>query len=59
MKSSTRDNAEGKIHQGKGKVKEVVGKRIGDRGLEADGKDENLAGKIQEKVGDVKKVVGK
>lgn len=58
MKSSTKDNMEGKMHQVKGKIKETVGKAVGNPDLEAEGKVENLAGKIQEKVGDVKKVVG-
>lgn len=59
MKSSTRDNAEGKLHQAKGKIKEVVGKSVGNPNLEAEGKDEHLGGKIQEKRGQVKKVIGK
>jgi uncharacterized protein YjbJ (UPF0337 family) len=29
MKSSTKDNAEGKMHQAKGKIKETVGKVVG------------------------------
>jgi uncharacterized protein YjbJ (UPF0337 family) len=59
MKSSTKDKAEGKMHQVKGKIKETVGKAVGNEDLEAEGKDENLEGKVQEKVGDVKKVLGK
>lgn len=59
MKSSTTDNAEGKMHQAKGKVKEVVGKAVGNRDLQAEGKDENLGGKMQEKVGQIKKVIGR
>jgi uncharacterized protein YjbJ (UPF0337 family) len=59
MKSSTKDNAEGKMHQVKGKVKETVGKVVGNDDLEAEGKVEKLDGKIQEKIGQVKKVVGK
>ena len=55
MKSSTQDNAEGKMHQAKGKIKEVVGKIAGNRDLEAEGKGENLGGKVQEKIGQVKK----
>ena len=42
MKSSTQDNAEGKMHQAKGKIKEVVGKIAGNRDLEAEGKGEVL-----------------
>ena len=59
MKSSTTDNAEGKMHQAKGKIKEAIGKTIGNPDLEGDGKDENLKGKIQEKVGEIKEVVDK
>ncbi|MBF0413839.1 MAG: CsbD family protein [Desulfamplus sp.] len=59
MKSSTKDHAEGKMHQAKGKIKEVVGKTVGNRDLETEGKNENLEGKVQDKVGDIKKVLGK
>ena len=59
MKSSTKDNAEGKMHQVKGKVKETVGKVVGNQDLEAEGKVEKLHGKVQEKLGQVEKVVGK
>jgi len=58
MKSSTRDDAEGKLHQAKGTVKETVGKMVGNRKLQAEGKDEHLQGKVQEKLGQIKKVVG-
>ena len=59
MKSSTRDEAEGKLHQVKGKIKEIAGKVVMDPDLEAEGQDEMFAGKAQEKIGQVKKVVGK
>ena len=59
MKSSTKDNVAGKLHQVKGTVKEVVGKTLGNRDLEAEGKVEKIAGKIQEKIGEIKKVAGK
>ena len=42
MKSSTMDNAEGKLHEAKGKIKETIGKAIGNRDFEAEGKDEHL-----------------
>ena len=45
MKPSTKDNAEGKMHQAKGKIKETVGKIVGNDDLEAEGKVENLARK--------------
>ncbi len=59
MKSSTKDNAEGTMHQVKGKIKETAGKIVGNDDLEAEGKIENLDGKIQEKVGEFKKILGK
>jgi uncharacterized protein YjbJ (UPF0337 family) len=59
MKSSTKDNVEGKMHQVKGTIKEVAGRIVGNSDLEAEGKEENTDGKVQEKIGDIKKVVGK
>jgi uncharacterized protein YjbJ (UPF0337 family) len=59
MKSSTRDNAEGKMHKVKGKIKETVGRVVKDRDLEAEGIVENVGGKAQEKIGEIKKVAGK
>ena len=59
MKSSTQDKAEGKWHKVKGNIKQVVGKAVGNRDLEAEGKAENFDGKIQEKIGAIKGVVRK
>jgi uncharacterized protein YjbJ (UPF0337 family) len=59
MKASTKDNAEGKIRQLKGKTKDAIGKLLGNRDLQTEGKVENLAGKFQEKIGQIKKVAGK
>ncbi len=59
MKSGTRDEAEGKMHQFKGKTKEIAGKATMSADVEAEGKDENHIGKAQEKSGQVKKVVKK
>ena len=59
MKSGTRDEAEGKLHQVKGKIKEIAGKVIMNPDLEAEGQDEILVGKAQEKIGQIEKVVGK
>ena len=58
MKSSTKDNAEGKMHQVKGKVKETVGKVVHNSNLEAEGIAEKIGGKAQEKLGQIKKVSG-
>ena len=59
MKSSTKDQAEGKFHGVKGKIKEVAGKLSDNPKLEGKGKGEKIAGKVQEKIGQVKKVLGK
>ena len=59
MKSSTKDNAEGKMHQVKGKIKETVGKAVGNPDLEVEGKVEKIEGQVQEKVGQIKKVLDK
>jgi len=57
MKSSKRDEAEGKMHRVKSKIKEIAGKVILDSDLEAEGKKESKTGKVQEKIGDIKKVL--
>lgn len=59
MKSSTRDKAEGKFHQMKGKIKEVAGDLTDNSKLEAEGTVEKVSGHAQEKMGEVKKVWGK
>jgi uncharacterized protein YjbJ (UPF0337 family) len=59
MKSSTRDNVEGKMHQVKGKLKEAAGIIIGNDDLEAEGKGEKIEGQVQEKLGQIKKVLDK
>jgi uncharacterized protein YjbJ (UPF0337 family) len=59
MKSGMRDEAEGKWHKMKGKIKVIAGKLSNEPMLEAEGTNENIAGKVQEKVGEIKKVVGK
>lgn len=59
MKSSTKDQAQGRFHQAKGKLKEVAGKLSDNPKLEAEGGGEKIAGKVQEKIGQVNKVLGK
>jgi uncharacterized protein YjbJ (UPF0337 family) len=59
MKSSTKDQAEGKFHKAKGNLKEIAGKLSMKPKLEAEGKDEKIAGKVQEKIGQVENVLGK
>jgi uncharacterized protein YjbJ (UPF0337 family) len=59
MKSSTQDQAEGKLHEMKGKVKEFAGNLTDNPKLQAEGTDEKIAGKVQGKIGQLKKVFGK
>ena len=59
MKSSTKNQAEGKFHKVKGKVREIAGKLSMKPKFEAEGKDEKIAGQVQEKIGQVENVLGK
>jgi uncharacterized protein YjbJ (UPF0337 family) len=59
MKPSTKDQAEGTLHETKGKVKEKVGHAINRPDIEAEGQDEKVAGKVQKKIGQVEKVFEK
>lgn len=59
MKSSTKDQAEGKFHEVKGAVKEIAGKLTDNPTLEGEGTGEKIAGKVQEKIGQLKKVLEK
>ena len=59
MKSSTKDQAEGKFHEAKGAIKELAGKLSDNPKLEGEGTGEKIAGKIQEKIGQINKVLGK
>jgi uncharacterized protein YjbJ (UPF0337 family) len=59
MKSSIRDQTEGKFHEAKGKVKEMVGEITDNPKLEGKGKAERIAGRVQGKIGQVEKVLGK
>jgi uncharacterized protein YjbJ (UPF0337 family) len=57
MKQSTKDQAQGKFHEVKGKVKEKVGRAANNPRLEDEGHDEKVIGKFQKKVGQVEKVL--
>jgi uncharacterized protein YjbJ (UPF0337 family) len=59
MKKSSRDQAEGKMHEVKGKIKEKAGRLTNNPRLEEEGTDEKVGGKIQKKVGQVEKVFEK
>ena len=56
MKNSTKDQAQGTLHEVKGKVKERVGKTTNNPRLQDEGTDEKVAGKAQKKAGQIEKV---
>ena len=58
MKPSTKDQAEGKFHEVKGKIKEKLGKATKNTNIENEGTSERVAGKVQKKIGQVEKVLG-
>ena len=59
MKESTKDEVIGKAHELKGAVKEMAGKVVGKKKLEAEGAGEKVAGKVQGTVGRIEKALGK
>ena len=59
MKSSMKDQAEGKFHKLKGTVKEVAGKSSNNPKLKAEGSVEKAAGNVQERIVQFKKIFGK
>lgn len=59
MKSSNQDKVEGTGKDIKGKIKEGVGKAVGNERLQAEGQIDQAEGAVQKKAGDVKKVFGK
>lgn len=58
MKPSTKDQAEGTLHEMKGVLKEQAGKLLLDPQLEGEGKDEKQAGQLQQKIGQVENLLG-
>ena len=59
MKPSTQDQAEGRLHEVKGAVKEKAGQLTKNPDLETEGKVEKFGGKVQKKVGEIEKVLEK
>ena len=59
MKQSSKDQAEGTLHEVKGKVKEKVGRATNNPNLEDEGTAEKVGGKVQKKVGQVERVFEK
>jgi uncharacterized protein YjbJ (UPF0337 family) len=58
MSLSTRDKAQGKLHEVKGAIKQTAGRIAGNPSLEAKGATEKNTGKVQNFVGKVEKSVG-
>jgi uncharacterized protein YjbJ (UPF0337 family) len=52
-----KDRIKGSAEQIKGRMKEAVGKALGDTKLEADGKTDKAVGKVQNAVGGLKDAV--
>jgi len=59
MKSSTKDEVEGKFHEVKGNLKKKAGQVVDSPRLKAEGQIEKSAGKIQQKLGRVERVFEK
>jgi len=51
-----KDRIKGSAEQAKGAIKEAVGKVLGDKKLEIDGKTDKAAGRLQNAVGGLKDV---
>jgi uncharacterized protein YjbJ (UPF0337 family) len=49
-----KDQVKGRVRETKGKVKEIAGKAVGNRRVEAEGDAEQLVGKVQKTYGDAK-----
>ena len=58
MKQGSRDEARGKFHEVKGRIKQKIGRTTKNSNLEAEGQDEKVAGKVQKKIGQMEKVLG-
>jgi uncharacterized protein YjbJ (UPF0337 family) len=56
MKQSSKDQAKGKLHQVKGKIKAKLGRATRNPNLETEGEDELVVGTVQKKIGQIEKV---
>ena len=52
-----KDRVAGSAKVVKGKIKEAVGKAVGDSKLEAEGKSDKVVGKVQNAIGGVKDAI--
>jgi len=53
------DQVKGRIEEAKGTVKKAVGKAVGNKDLEKEGKLQNAHGKLQAEFGDVREDISK
>jgi uncharacterized protein YjbJ (UPF0337 family) len=56
MKQSSKDQAKGKLHEVKGKIKAKLGRATKNSNLETKGEDEQVVRTVQKKVGQIEKV---
>jgi uncharacterized protein YjbJ (UPF0337 family) len=56
MKQSSKDQAKGKLHEVKGKIKAKLGRATKNSNLEAEGQAEQVIGTVQKKIGQIEKV---
>lgn len=54
-----KDQIEGRFEEAKGKVKEITGKVVGNKGLEEKGIIQHATGKTQADAGDIKQDIDK
>ena len=59
MKSSTENKIKGKLHESKGKAKQVAGVVTDDPKLQSEGELEELRGKLQQQLGEIAKKLEK
>ena len=59
MRDSTKDRVEGKFHEVKGSVKEVIGKAVHSPRVALEGHNEKTVGRIQEDLGKARKAIGR
>ena len=52
-----KDQVKGRLEEAKGKAKEVAGKIVGNKSLEAEGNANQVAGKVQKTYGDAKEQI--
>lgn len=50
----SQDRVKGRVNKAKGKVKEELGRAVGDRSTEWSGKLDQVKGSVQEKIGEAK-----